>query len=497
MLETTTGLSALLTRLTGRFDSLKLGFALLLVVLLGSATISALSSRRIFEDQDLLVHTYDVRSSVREVDYQLTLAEGLQRKYFLLGLAGDREEYATAAESARREAGRLEGLVIDNPTQTEAVGRLREAIEARIKRMEFVLAEFDKKGPEIIPAISRFGPGVALMNRFREVGGEIRDRENLLLTCRLQDSRASVVRTVSSFVISTLLGVMLLTGFYFLMRRFLETQERAKVAALESRAVLEREVHARELAQQAERRVATELRRSNRELQDFAFVASHDLQEPLRKILQFGDRVRRRDGERLSPEGHDSLDRMQNAANRMQRLIEDLLTFSRVTSKALPFRTVDLGKVMTDVREDLSTRIEEMHGRVEVDPLPTIQADPTQMHQLLQNLVGNALKFAKPGESPHVEVRCAREGPEVRITVRDHGIGFDQRHAEKIFTIFQRLHARDQYEGSGIGLAICRKIVERHQGEISAASVPGEGTVFTILLPMEQREGEVKANEGG
>jgi signal transduction histidine kinase len=196
---------------------------------------------------------------------------------------------------------------------------------------------------------------------------------------------------------------------------------------------------------------------------------------------------------------------MQSAAARMQVLIDGLLTLSRVTTKVQEFVPVDLGKVAQEVVSDLEVRIEKVKGRVELANLPTIQADALQMRQLLQNLIGNALKFHRDDEPPLVKVSgryvqarderdAARPSPaaqQCRILVEDNGIGFEQQHQERIFGVFQRLHPRDVYEGTGIGLAICRRIAERHGGSISARSVPGRGTTFEVLLPVAQKKKEV------
>ncbi|MFO7958622.1 MAG: ATP-binding protein [Candidatus Brocadiia bacterium] len=244
----------------------------------------------------------------------------------------------------------------------------------------------------------------------------------------------------------------------------------------------------RKRTEQKLRATMAELERSNRELEQFAYVASHDLQEPLRKIRAFGDRLETRCGDALPPKGQDYLDRMVNAAERMSKLINDLLALSRVTTRGKPFIPVDLGKVTREVLSDLEARIEEVDGRVEVDGLPTIHADPTQMRQLLQNLISNALKFHREGVPPVVRVQAEvvpdpDNGEVCRLTVEDNGIGFDEQHADRIFGVFQRLHARGEYKGTGIGLAVCRKIAERHGGRITARSRPGEGATFTVTLP--------------
>lgn len=238
-----------------------------------------------------------------------------------------------------------------------------------------------------------------------------------------------------------------------------------------------------------ETRQREELARSNDELQQFAFIASHDLQEPLRKIKTFGDRLKATCGDAFTAQGRDYLERMQNAAQRMQSLIEDLLTLSRVTTRAQPFVSVDLAQVAQEVLSDLEVAIQQSDAHVEVGELATITADPLQMRQLLQNLIGNALKFHRQQEPPFVKIyteatRMINGSELCQIIVEDRGIGFDEKYLGRIFNIFQRLHGRSEYEGTGIGLAICRKIAERHNGSITATSILGHGAKFIVTLPM-------------
>ena len=244
--------------------------------------------------------------------------------------------------------------------------------------------------------------------------------------------------------------------------------------------LLKQELFARKIAEQ-------QLSRSNKELEQFAYIASHDLQEPLRKISAFGSRLASKYTDALDEQGLDYLRRMQNAAVRMQHLIDGLLTYSRVTTKAQPFSLVDLSVIVNEVLGDLETKIKDTGATVECSVNATIGADPLQMRQLFQNLIGNALKYHAPGIAPVVSVRAATEGPRCSITVSDNGIGFEQQYAEQIFGVFVRLHGRSsEYEGSGIGLSVCRKIVERHGGTITARSEPGKGTTFTAVLPIKQ-----------
>lgn len=239
-----------------------------------------------------------------------------------------------------------------------------------------------------------------------------------------------------------------------------------------------------------------DLERSNQELQDFAYVASHDLQEPLRKIQAFGNLLEDEFGTVLADndgDGKDYLDRMRSAASRMSTLIEDLLAFSRVTTKANPIDEVDLTTVAHEVAGDLEVRIKESDATVTINELPTIRADAMQMRQLLQNLIGNALKFARPNVPPNVTVTAVAVQPEGatmkywQLTVADNGIGFDEKYIDKIFAVFQRLHGKEAYQGTGIGLAICRKIAERHDGTITATSQLGVGSTFIVTLPAGRR----------
>ena len=241
------------------------------------------------------------------------------------------------------------------------------------------------------------------------------------------------------------------------------------------------------------------LERSNQELQDFAYVASHDLQEPLRKIQAFGNLLETEYGADLG-EGLDYLARMRKAAARMSNLIEDLLAFSRVTTKGRSFTSVNLHTIVKEVIDDLEIRIADTKATIKIGELPTIHADAMQMRQLLQNLIANALKFNRDGINPVIQIRSVSmpktntaSGATIKycqLEIEDNGLGFDEKYLDRIFAVFQRLHNRDSFEGTGIGLAVCRKIVERHGGTITARSKPGQGSTFIVRLPIRHKKGE-------
>ena len=259
------------------------------------------------------------------------------------------------------------------------------------------------------------------------------------------------------------------------------------------------DVSQRETTELTLREYTSRLENSNSELEAFAFVASHDLQEPLRKIESFGSRLKAKHGEALGEEGNMYIDRMQNAAGRMRRLIIDLLTYSRITTQAQPFEPAELEKIIHEVISDLQIAIEESGATIDVGPMPIVEADPTQMRQVFQNFFSNALKFRKADVAPKITIE-GRVFDEKSVTgnlvelleikVTDNGIGFDNKYADRIFAIFQRLHGKSEYEGTGIGLATCRKIVDRHRGTIQASGTLGEGATFVITLPTKQSSSE-------
>ena len=251
----------------------------------------------------------------------------------------------------------------------------------------------------------------------------------------------------------------------------------------------------------AEERVvasAMELRRSNGELEQFAYVASHDLQEPLRKIQAFGDRLKTKCAAQLGADGQDYVERMLASATRMRQLINDLLAYSRLTSKPQAFTPVNLSAIAAGVISDLEIRIQQTGAQIEIGPLPTIAADPVQMRQLFQNLLSNALKFARPGIIPLVAIQSdllSGDRPLCQLQFRDNGIGFDVKYLDRIFQVFQRLHGRGDYEGTGVGLAICHKIVLLHGGDITAHSTPGEGATFVVTLPLSHPQAPIGTSD--
>lgn len=276
----------------------------------------------------------------------------------------------------------------------------------------------------------------------------------------------------------------------------LETSRQAILNMVQDLETEKREV---EKAKEAFEATNIKLERSNKELEDFTYIASHDLREPLRKISAFGQLLQESLEGKLDEDEEENFAFMIDGATRMKQMIDDLLVYSRVTTKAKPPELVDLNNVIKDLKDvELAVQVEETGGVINVpEPLPPVQADPSQMHQLLQNLIGNGLKYSRKDVAPVITVRSRQENEKmVRIEVQDNGIGIKDEYQANIFGMFKRLHSREDYEGSGIGLAVCKKIVERHGGKIGFVSNPGEGSTFwftiSITMPVTGDEEEIE-----
>ncbi|MCW8108250.1 ATP-binding protein [Alteromonas ponticola] len=328
-------------------------------------------------------------------------------------------------------------------------------------------------------------------NTYKEVRRQVNKMQNKHLKNLVQLRKESFT-TLAVSGISTALLIILI--FILLKINVREAYRHQK----------ELEAHNEELEEKIDLRTqelqiySDELARSNRELEDFAFVASHDLQEPLRKIRAFGNRLESGYADVIDERGRDFMRRMLNAAERMSLLIRDLLAFSRVATRGKEFAKVDLNNVLENVKGDLEIAIDESEATLECDKLPIINGDQSQLEQLFLNLLSNALKFRQQDIAPRISIGLQSPDEDdlehvfkiaeytwIKIVIKDNGIGFEQSFAEKIFAPFQRLHGRSEYQGTGIGLAVCRRIVERHNGYISAKSSPGTGAIFSIVIPVD------------
>ena len=469
-------------------------FIIALVFIFVNAAVSYWSLRTLSENYGRVTHSHQLLEELLSMLSAVKHAETSQRGFLLTGDEVFIGRYESSLAEVEKHLSRLEQLAVDNPDHSARVSLLRQAIQVRRDTLQRNVEMRRSEGLETIIESRGLYLGKQQMDKVLALMEEMQAEENRTLQQRQEQSEASSVNIIVTLLASNLLGLGLLFAAYYLINRFVAERRRAEAEL--QKAHDELEVRVIERTEDLGKANA-ELQRSNRELQDFAYVASHDLQEPLRKIQAFGDRLKMKHRSELSDEAGDYLDRMQSAARRMHTLINDLLTFSRVTTKAQPFVPTDLNRIAGEVLDDLEVRTQQSGGTVDVSGLPTIDADPLQMRQLFQNLIGNALKFHREGVPPIIKVRGRLAGessnggaPEnarqYEITVEDNGIGFDEKYLDRIFTPFQRLHGRGVYDGTGIGLAVCRKIAERHGGTLTARSTPGEGSTFVVTLPAKQ-----------
>lgn len=477
----------------------KLPSSVWVMVLSAAITFFSVSSVFTYRSIDVITennisinNTLQTINFIKDLNKELAAAESSQRGYLLTEDPDYLQPYhqtLIVVDGLLQELGQATS---DLPRQKDRFLLLHTYVRNKIDDMQRIVALTDRDQIRAAIRQVKTDEGIELMRVISQLLAEMENDEFMLL-----EENKIVAADNREFILMALLlangvGLLLSLGvFYYLYRNSNKVAELNSALAL-ANAELEEKVGARTLALL---QYSEELQRSNRELEEFAFVASHDLQEPLRKIRAFGDRLQQKFSAQLGDSGSDYISRMQLAAERMSTLIDDLLSFSRVATKQVPFVSVDLNDVMRRVMGDLDYYIEETNAQLHIDPLPIIDADPSQIAQVFTNLIANSLKFRLPDARPIITVTCETnvaspiaDDSRAWCCLRhsDLGIGFEAQYAERVFSLFQRLHGRDEYSGTGIGLALCRKIIERHGGTITAQSALGEGAVFTIYLPMTQ-----------
>jgi signal transduction histidine kinase len=461
------------------------GLALAIVLLIFSAILAYYNIRTIAKNESLVVHTHHVLEVLNQVWSTLRDAESGQRGFIISDEPTYLPRFEIAREEIDRQIQRLEELTKDNPSQQIFVGELKQATHARLDTLAEGIEVQKARGWEGGRAFVRNGLGKSQMEAVQDLVETMIGEERRLLAERSTNAQVTYRTALFTTVLNTLVGLALVGIVYTLAIR--DFAARAKMTAELERMV---KVRTAELDH-----INAALKTSNNELEQFASVASHDLQEPLRKIEAFGDRLKTRCADALGEQGQEYLGRILSSASRMRALISDLLSFSRVSTRAQPPQVVHLQTTAEEVVSDLEGRLQQTSGRVELGRLPSLEGDPLQLRQLLQNLIGNALKFHRPGVPPVVRVEAEVGSAErtngfFTLTVADNGIGFEEVYLDRIFNVFQRLHGREEFEGTGMGLAICRKIVERHGGTITARSTLGEGSQFIVTLPLVQPKKE-------
>ncbi|WP_049629627.1 CHASE3 domain-containing protein [Cellvibrio sp. pealriver] len=429
---------------------------------------------------------------IKDLSRELVAAESSQRGYLLTEDADYLAPYHKTLRVVDDLLDQLEAATQEHSVQSARFEALKKHVLNKIAEMQRIVVLTDREKIRAAVREVKKEEGVELM---RTISLLLEEMENEELS---QLNRNKIVAAenrqfiVVALLLANCIGLLLSMGIFYIWYRNASEVAELNVALSKANVELEEKVGVRT---QALLQYSEELQRSNRELEEFAFVASHDLQEPLRKIRAFGDRLQQKFSVELGDVGSDYVLRMQAASERMSALIDDLLSFSRVTTSQRSFTSQNLTEIIHRVMDDLDYAIEDSGAQVHIDPLPVIEADGSQIAQVFMNLIANSLKFHAPGRRPIVTVTSEANLASpladdarmwCRIQFADQGIGFESQYAERVFSLFQRLHGRDEYSGTGIGLALCRKIIERHGGIITAQSEPGDGAVFTLFLPMTQ-----------
>jgi signal transduction histidine kinase len=462
------------------------GLATALAVLLLVAALSYLSLAQTGEDGEWVTHTHLVLEKLDDIQTSLLDAETGERGYLIAAEDWYLSPFQRGRDAAMEEVKEVRALTADNPNERTALGSLEPLITAKLANLEEAMRSRKQKGWVTRAAAVREASGKELMDQIRLAIAVMKTEEDRLLVLRLAELKASSRRTRLVIIVGEALG------FFFLLVAGDQVQkEMNKLAQAEAEVRTFNAELAERTVELAER--AKELERSNMELQQFAYVASHDLQEPLRTISSFTQLLSKRYHDKLDEKAQEFIGFAVEGCQRMYALINDLLTFSRVGSQGQPLVPLACDAVLDRVLKSLAIAIEDSRAVITREPLPVVLADEMQLSQMFQNLVGNAIKFG--GESvPRIHITCERNGKVWKIGVCDHGIGIAAEHKERIFVIFQRLHTKTAYAGTGIGLAICKKIAERHGGRIWVEPTEGGGSTF--FFTMEDGEGGA-AERGG
>jgi signal transduction histidine kinase len=460
------------------------GVAAALAVLLVVAAASYISLAHNIDDRQWVTHTYVVLEKLDELHASIIDAETATRNYLANPDDPSISEFEKGRERADRIFKELRAMTVDNATQQRALAALAPLIEGRMTELQERMKARREGGPAAALAAIQASSGKGLMNQIRQGIVNMRSEENRLLVLRSGMLEASSRKTRVVIVIGESLGFFFLFLAGMVINREMKQRALAEEEVRGLNAELERKVNERttELANRAE-----ELERSDLELQQFAYVASHDLQEPLRTISSFTQLLAKRYQDKLDEKAHEFIQFAVDGSKRMQTLIDDLLTFSRVGTQGKPLVPLKCDAAVDRVLKSLRATIEASGAVITRDALPVVLADESQLCQLFQNLVANAVKFRGPGV-PKIHISAERDGALWKISVRDNGIGIATEHNERIFVIFQRLHTKTQYPGTGIGLAICKKIAERHGGRIWVEPSPEGGSTFCFTIEGAESE---------
>jgi signal transduction histidine kinase len=454
------------------------GFGTALAILLFVAFLSYRSVVQSNDDRLWVTHTHQVLETFDAVLANVLDVESGVRGYILTGDESYLAAYTTGLGQVGQDVKKLRELTADNPVQQKSLDRLEPLIAARMQRAEYMVAIRSREGPAAAAEPPQLGVGKELVAQIRGLLDTMKREEGRLLQLRMEEADSSLRSTKMLIAGGDSLGIVFLCAAGFVIAQEMNRRRLAEEVVKQLNTDLERRVEERTVELDSQTK---ELARSNSELQQFAYVASHDLQEPLRMVASFTQLLEKRYADQLDDDARDFINFAVDGAKRMQTLISDLLNYSRVGTQGKPLEFTDSNAVLQRVLEELKLAIDENRATITHDPLPRVLADSVQLGQLFQNLLTNAMKF-RGADPPRIHISAHATGKTWEFSFRDNGIGIAEEQVDRIFVIFQRLHTKTEYPGTGIGLAICKKIVERHGGSIWIEPSPGGGTTFIFTI---------------
>jgi Bacteriophytochrome (light-regulated signal transduction histidine kinase) len=448
------------------------------IVFLASTGAISFISYRLMELNGWTLHTHQVIQELKDALTALLDVETGDRGFVIARDPKFLAPYNSGRVAVFRHLDKVKELTIDNPEQQKLIGPLRETAQEKVA---FAASTLEVPSSESFKIVAS-GKGTEIMDRFRRQIFVMMENENSLLTKRTSELEQTQQMLWLGAGVLTLSGSGILVWVFSITRAAIE-KEKQRVAILDAlNADLQSEIEQRKRTEKALKDATIKLTSSNADLQKFAYVASHDLQEPLRAVSGFVTLIANKHGKTLDDETLAWINHAVEGSSRMRTLINDLLAYARVESRGKELQKVDTNKALTVAKRDLSVAIEESQAEIVSDDLPEVIGEESQLTQVFQNLIANAIKFHAT-EKPVVRIKVKDDDDNWLFSVTDNGIGFDEEHAERIFVIFQRLHGREEYKGTGIGLALCKKIIERHGGRIWAKSERGKGSTFFFTIP--------------
>ena len=453
-------------------DKFRAGFVLLLIFPLLLCVMAAGTTLHLIESVDDVAHTNEIEKKLTRLVNRLKEIEVSEREFILTGDRKLLEQFRQGHPAIEAQIAELKLMTRDNRRQRESFDLLDPLIPQKFEEMQKAVHLRESEGVAAASAAILTAEGTRAMDDINIVVQRLMAEEERLLNVRTRDQNKNFKRAMFVFVAMLVLNIALVAALFLLIRHDAAERRREEERIHHLNADLERRVEQRTVA----------LQRSNEDLQQFAYIASHDLQEPLRMVASYTELLKRRYHGKLDSDADQFIDYAVDGVKRMSALIRDLLAYSRAgETPAEQIRELNPQDTLDTVLLNLKVTIGDVDASITHDPLPHIEFDPLRLSQLFQNLLANAIKY-RGERRPVVHISARTEGPETIFSFADNGIGIDPKYAEQIFGIFKRLHGRE-YEGTGIGLAMCKKIVERQGGRIWVESKLGEGSTFSFSIP--------------